>query len=146
MPPEWNPDPIHMLFLAGLMSTISAAISHVITKWRLSERFMTREETTEHIKNSVEVTIKEVMANCVATQSMCPIRRAIIDLDELKRIQSEFPAHDVMKDIADIKKVQSERTDMLKKQTRTLFELLRVMLDELKVPIDRQNKMLRGLS
>lgn len=143
---EWKPDPIHILFLTGLMSTISAALAHVLTKWRMSERFMTREETAEHIKSAVQIAVKEVMAKCIEAQAVCPIRTAVIDIKELKDIQREFPIHDVVRDIAEIRKVQSERTVMLKQQTRTLFELLMVMMSELKIAPEKQNDMLRGLS
>jgi hypothetical protein len=89
----------------------------------LSGKYITNEEFEKRIK----IYLKEMVDHCIITRSKCPLER-------------------VEEDIKEIKKVQHERTESLKKRSITEYNLWRIILSKFEIPVEQQYKLLEGLS
>lgn len=120
---NWAPDAIHVILITGIVSTVVGITVHVITRNSLSGQYLTQEDFERRIDSLVQ----KAVLHCTIERSKCPLLS-------------------MQRDITDIKRIQTDRTDYLKSKTKAEFNLWRTVLDKLGVPIDDQNKLLEGLA
>ena len=148
----WAPDPLHIVLLAGASNTVVGLIVYTLTKYAEGKRYkgiVTRDDVLEMIKAAVKELVdqrSEKFTSREQTESMIKvaIQEMIIRCDR-ERLHCPFLKR-IEESLEEIKRIQRTRTEQLSKKTRGEFELWRTVLDELKVPTDKKNELLRGLS
>jgi hypothetical protein len=74
-------DNIHIVLITGFVAFMASIATHVLTKWHLAGRYITREEFV--------LSIEKLTAQCQFNQVNCPIRGMQKDITEIKGIQSK---------------------------------------------------------
>lgn len=141
-------DTLHALLTAGLIGFVSALAGHVITKWRLVGKYITREEYDIADKSARELhaadlkmlqdlhraDMKEILAQCQLNKAHCPITDMQKDLIVIKATQT--------KRTADLEAVvrQSNRRRMIE------MNIWRAILEALNKNVHEQNDILEPLN
>lgn len=140
---------LEIVFLVGFVSTFSALLTHVITKWRLSKTFVTqfslqadyiRRETAYNVfvtqanfTSGMEQLFKQLMYQCDLNRAKCPYTSIVNEYQSLKR------------DIEAMRKIQIDRTEALQKHYKCEQAILRILLDKAEIPIDKQTDLLQDI-
>jgi hypothetical protein len=112
-------DGIHMALITGFVSFVSAVASHVITKHKLSGRFVPSEVFFSALSSNAD----KMMQHCNLMRAQCPVAALKFDIRQ-------------------IKEVQLKRTEELRDRYARDDEIWRIVLTELRVPIEDQNRLL----
>lgn len=119
-------DVVHMVFVSAFLSFFIGLTVHLLTKWHLSGKYVSKElfiEKLDQLLASHQADMKELMAHCELAREKCAVSQ-------------------MRTDILEIKAIQRERTRQLRRHNDHNERLWRLALTALQVPVDRQNDLL----